>query len=158
MTDRDSHRRGDPLHAREEHGTCDSGDGRDYPTPPLGRPHPVEVDPSAFDPDTRWEDFADIKREVAACKAERLQREKWKRWVFGGQFIGGGTVIGLLLWAVTKLDSRADAAAAERQRIREHEQILIHVRQLQDASIRTDERLKALRINPTRPDSLRGAP
>lgn len=98
----------------------------------------VQVDPHAFDPDTRWADFEEMRSEVAACKAERLKREKWRRWVFGGQFLGGGSVLALVVWAVTKLDARATAAADERQRIREHQQLLLNVRALEDWRIGID--------------------
>lgn len=141
MTDRDNRRKGDALHPPAFGGIageCESSDGRDHPTPPLGRPHAVEVDPSAFDVDVRWQQFAEMRAEVEACKRERLKREKWKRLVFGSQFVGGSSLIALLVWAVTKLDARADANAAERQRIREHEQLLINVRQIQDWKIGVD--------------------
>lgn len=98
----------------------------------------VQVDPHAFDPDVRWAQFEEMRTEVAACKQERLKREKWKRWVFGGQFLGGGSVIALVVWAVTKIDAKAQADAEERQRVREHQQLLINVRSLEDWRIGID--------------------
>lgn len=65
-----------------------------------------------------WEEFREMRREVAACKADRERREafaaKWGRLLLWAKTFAGGLVVAVLTWGVTKIDAggaaRSDAA------------------------------------------------
>jgi hypothetical protein len=147
--DRDRRRFADALHpARSVSGECGSDDDadiddRDYT--PVGGPHGrrraktpvVDVDPSAFEPDVRWAEFDAMRAEVRLCAEDRAASKRRRKLVWGSLGISGGSLAGLLIWAVTKLDARADAAAEERLRIQTLMRLERDVRQLQLESAAT---------------------
>lgn len=120
---RDSRRFSDP--ARSVTGECGSGE------------RPVEVSRDAFDADIRWAEFDTLRAEVKLCAEDRATSKRRRRWLIGSLGISGGTLTGLLVWAVTKLDARADAAAEERMRIQTLMRLERDVRQLQLESAAT---------------------
>lgn len=91
----------------------------------------VEVDPSAFDPDVRWAEFDAMRAEVKLCAEERASAKRRRKWLLGSLGISAGSIVGLLVWAVTKLDAQADARAEERQRIQTLMRLEHDVRRLQ---------------------------
>ncbi len=73
-------------------------------------------------PDTEWAAkidgrIADLARRVEVCEREREARTKWAPVVKWARGLGGGGVLGALLWASAQLaDSGAAAEAARRDR------------------------------------------
>lgn len=94
------------------------------------------MDPAAFDPDVRWAEFTEMRDEVKMCAADRARSARLKRWLFATLVPSGGGIIALLIWAVTKLDARADAAAQDRLRVEmlQRHEVEIRVLQLQSAA------------------------
>lgn len=146
------------IPGRTAEGECDSDNEawRNEPTPVRGiRSHrpitePVEVDPSAFNPDIRWAEFEEMRDEIRACKADRLATARRRRWIMAAVVPSGAGVVSLLVWAVTKLDARADAAAQERLRIEmlnRHEAEIRNL-QLQGAATAALLGLRAIAPNP----------
>lgn len=93
----------------------------------LGPRPPVEVDASAFEPDPRWATFDEMQAEFKICREDRLKREKWKHYIFGGKLISGASLFALLVWIGSSLETRALANVEQRRRIemlKEHETVL----------------------------------
>jgi hypothetical protein len=73
-------------------------------------------------PDTEWAAkidgrIADLARRVEVCEREREARTRWAPVIKWARGIGGGGVLGALLWASAQLaDSGAAAEAARRDR------------------------------------------
>jgi hypothetical protein len=73
-------------------------------------------------PDTEWAAkidgrIADLARRVEVCEREREARNRWAPVIKWARGIGGGGVLGALLWASAQLaDSGAAAEAARRDR------------------------------------------
>lgn len=73
-------------------------------------------------PDTEWAAkidgrIADLARRVEVCEREREARTKWAPVIKWARGLGGGGVLGALLWASAQLaDSGAAAEAARRDR------------------------------------------
>ena len=84
----------------------------------------LEIDNARRDnlPDTEWAAkidgrIADLARRVEVCEREREARTKWAPVVKWARGLGGGGVLGALLWASAQLaDSGAAAEAARRDR------------------------------------------
>lgn len=98
----------------------------------------VHVDPHAFDADTRWEAFAEMQREVAACKAERLSREKRAKFIDPLRKVSVGGLVVALLWCVRALDQRGADSERGRARDRQVERNTGDIRDLQDWQIKID--------------------
>lgn len=58
-----------------------------------------------------------VKADAKVCADAERRRDKRRKWVISSVAGSGGLLVSLLLWAVTKLEARADAAAQERIRI-----------------------------------------
>lgn len=116
----------------ETDGPPDSGSGRltpvDHHEIRLGRVEALasrlEIDNARRDnlPDTEWAAkidgrIADLARRVEVCEREREARNRWAPVIKWARGIGGGGVLGALLWASAQLaDSGAAAEAARRDR------------------------------------------
>jgi len=116
----------------ETDGPPDSGSGRltpvDHHEIRLGRVEAslvrleTERAQEAHLPDTEWAAkidgrIADLARRVEVCEREREARNRWAPVIKWARGIGGGGVLGALLWASAQLaDSGAAAEAARRDR------------------------------------------
>lgn len=132
--DRDKRRFSDPLHPPEYGGVVGELDSRDDETAPLRPRRKVEVDPQAFEPDERWEAFAEMQREVASCKADRLAREKRAKWLDPIRKVSAGGVIVALIWTLRALDARSVEAERARRRNEEFEALKVKVESKADAT------------------------
>ena len=132
----------DPLHGDQ---TWDDEDATPVGKPSRRRLPTVIVDAvEDFSTDAgKWEWAKRIEARIAVTEAEaklcaddvRSRAKRWK-WIVAGAFPSGGAIVGLLVWAVTQLDARADAAAENRLRIQmlqRHEE-KIEVLRLQSAA------------------------
>lgn len=143
--------------ARVDAGELDSDDGARGDATPVesvsrrrGKVPSVEVDASAFDVDVRWREFDQMRESVRLCNEEHMARTRRRKWLYGVASGLGSVLVTVLVWAVTKLDARADANAEERLR---RQMLLRHeteIRVLQDWRIRA-ETLLGLRAVPPNP-------
>ena len=153
MTDRDSHRLRDPLHT-EVSGESDSGDSWGEGSTPVGRPsrRKVEVDPSAFEPDVRWREFDEMRREVRLCAEERMAGRRRKKWITGAVTGALGSVGVALAFAIRALSDHGAAGEVERQQrelVRTHELQIRAIQTQQAASAALlDVLLRRMALNP----------